>query len=112
MEFTPLSPWLMASPGARNTASSGSPGHSPRRALSSLFTIIAISGRAAAICVEMLILGDKSQTGVARSPILRRARKLTRLVLAYGALATPAGMLSCLGPLIDACAASSHRFQL
>src|SRR6266436_9738791 len=101
----------MALQGPRNTALSVSLRHSPRRVLSCLFTIIAISGRAAATSAETSIHGDKSLTGVARSPISRRGRKLIRLVLAYGARAMPADTLSCLVPPIDACAASLHRFQ-
>src|SRR6266403_4261364 len=111
MGFAPLSPWPTALQEPRNTALSVSLRHSPRRVLSCLFTIIAISGRAEATFAETLIHGDKSETGVARSPILRRARKLIRLVLAYGARAMPADTLSCLAPPIDACAASLHRFQ-
>ena len=64
--------------GPRNTALSVSLGHSPRPAWSCFCTTIAISARAAGTSAETSTRGGKSQTGVERSPILRRARKLIR----------------------------------
>src|SRR5258706_5621681 len=67
-------------------------------------------GTSGAISAETSIHGCKSEIGAARSPILRPGRKLIRRELAYGARATPADMLSCSAPPIDACAVSFHRF--
>jgi hypothetical protein len=86
-------------------------GHSPRPAWSCFCTTIAISARAAGTSAETSTRGSKSQTGVQRSPILRRAGMLIRRVSVCGARAMPADTLSCLAPRIVGCAASLPRFQ-
>jgi hypothetical protein len=65
---------------AFSMALSVSLGHSPRPAWSCFCTTIATSARAAGTSAETSTRGGKLQTGVERSPIFRRARKLIRRV--------------------------------